>query len=208
MKRWDGLWVPDYESKINSSHRQRDKFLAAVDLVDQDSRHLALDVGAHIGMWTLQMLEVFDRVIAFEPYPDNYACFVRNVSSARASLQRVALGTRAGRVSLAQKSGTSLKTHVSASSEGSIVMKRLDDLEIVGVDFLKIDVEGYDFYVVEGAEETIKRDRPVIIVEQKPEVASTRYKIPDTAAVTLLQSWGYETVTELNGDFIMRSVGG
>jgi FkbM family methyltransferase len=205
MKLWHDLWVPDYETMLgNSFPYQRDKFLAATGLrwTTDNRRGLALDVGAHVGLWTLQLLECFDRVLAFEPDPAKHQCFDLNVKSDRVTLLRIALGNGYGQVGLNQKPGTSLKTHVDLRANG-IVMQRLDDLGIVGVDFLKIDVEGYDYFVVVGAEHTIKRDRPVIIVEQKPGVASKRYKIGDIDAVKLLMSWGYVVEAEMHGDYIM-----
>lgn len=83
-------------------------------------------------------------------------------------------------------------------------MQRLDDLGIVGVDFLKVDCEGFDYYVMVGAEQTIRRDKPVIVTEQKPGAPSKRYGIPDQQALVLLRSWGYEVQNELNGDFILQ----
>jgi len=208
MKLWHDRWVPDYETKLGDPFPyQHEKFLKATAL-QLKRRSLALDVGAHVGLWTEQLLERFHQVIAFEPDPEKHECFTLNIDSPRAILMRVALGNKHRRVSLNQKPGTSLKTHVNLKATGEVTMHRLDDLGIVGVDFLKIDVEGYDFFVVDGAEETIRRDLPVIIVEQKPGVATKRYGIKDTAAVELLKDWGYEVEMELRGDYIMRHKGG
>lgn len=206
MKKWHGLWVPDSEDKLGGTFPyQRSKFLAAIKAFGAGKHgSLALDIGAHVGLWTLQLLEVFDQVICFEPDKQKHECWHLNVNTPRATLLRVALGSKYDRVALSQKPGTSLKTHVNPGAKGTIPMHRLDDLGIAGVNFIKIDCEGFEVYVVYGAEQTIKRDKPVIIIEQKDGVASGRYNMPDTAAVALLGGWGYEVVEELNGDYIMR----
>lgn len=204
MKQVGKYWVPDYEEKIKALPYQRNKFEAAVALVPRTRRGLALDVGAHVGLWTLQMLEVFRQVIAFEPDPEKHACFARNLpNEPHCVLLRIALGNKFRYVSLNQKPGTSLKTYVNLNP-GNVVMHRLDDLGIVGVDFLKVDCEGFDYYVLVGGEKTIRRDLPIIVTEQKPGAPSKRYNIPDQQAIVLLRGWGYTVEKEINGDFIMQ----
>ncbi len=44
-------------------------------------------------------------------------------------------------------------------------MRRLDDFDFDDVDLIKIDVEGHEAKVIEGAEKTIRRTTPVLIVE-------------------------------------------
>jgi hypothetical protein len=71
------------------------------------------------------------------------------------------------------------------------------------VDFIKIDCEGYEHHVIEGARETILRCKPCIIVEQKPHKLGPNFGIKGTPAVDLLKSWGYKVVREIGGDFIL-----
>ena len=80
-------------------------------------------------------------------------------------------------------------------------MNRLDDFELKNVDFIKVDVEGYEYFVISGAIETITRCRPVIIVEQK--AGFERYGLSDKQAVALLKSLGYVEKEVLVGDHIM-----
>ena len=77
----------------------------------------------------------------------------------------------------------------------------LDSLEFETVDFIKIDVEGWEPRVLRGGEQTIKRCRPNIIVECKGN--DTAYGEARNAAVTLLESWGMRQLQVLSGDFIM-----
>jgi len=74
---------------------------------------------------------------------------------------------------------------------------------LADVDFIKIDCEGYEENVLRGAIETIKRDRPVIIVEQKRDMATARFGLEPLGAVKFLQSLGYQVAQEISGDYLM-----
>ncbi|RWD13572.1 MAG: FkbM family methyltransferase, partial [Mesorhizobium sp.] len=61
--------------------------------------------------------------------------------------------------------------------------RMLDSFGLAGIDFLKIDVEGFEKPILEGGEQTIRRERPVIIIEQKPTATPSA-----TAEAVLLRS--------------------
>ena len=81
-------------------------------------------------------------------------------------------------------------------------MQPLDYFMFDNVSFIKIDCEGYEYFIVKGAEETIKENKPTIIVEQKPGKAQ-RYGLKETQAVDLLKSWGMTLKAEDVGDYIL-----
>ena len=57
--------------------------------------------------------------------------------------------------------------------------------------------------MLRGAVETIERDRPVIIVEQKRDMATSRFGLEPLGAVKFLQSLGYKVAQEISGDYLM-----
>ncbi len=81
-------------------------------------------------------------------------------------------------------------------------MHTLDSFELKDVDFIKIDTEGYELYVVKGAEETIKRCKPTMIVEQKGH-GMKYFGFGKEEGVELLESWGMKRVANMSGDIIM-----
>lgn len=228
MQFTHGYWLPDDETRLDEILRdsialgcpayQHKKFAAA--LAYCSGRGLAIDVGSHIGMWTLQMLGAgFQKVYAFDPDPSKHICFAKNIErwsprSADVTHHQFGLSSQRTRVNLKVKAGTTLKTHVAAVADGEFEVMPLDDVPLppgiqgpdgpaMVCDFLKIDVEGFEQFVVRGAERLIRHDQPVIIVEQKVGVASKRYGLGDRDALDILTGWGYEIAEEHNGDFIM-----
>ena len=65
-----------------------------------------------------------------------------------------------------------------------------------------MDCEGYEYRILQGAEQTIKRCRPVVVVEQKPHDAySDQYG--QHAAIELMKSWGMVRLDQVKDDWIM-----
>lgn len=197
---------PKYDRKSKRLLRrpkeyQSDRFKAALPFV-RGSRRTALDIGAHIGMWSVQLVRVFARVVAIEPHPDSFECLSANLVDPKAYMRQVALGAAPGG---ARMYAHGLAAHVNAGDEtGPFVdvnIVTLDSLDETEVDFLKIDVEGFETFVVRGGEETIRRDRPVIVIEQKYE---QRYGLKDLAAVTLLKKWGAVVEWQNKNDYCLR----
>lgn len=218
MKLVHGYWMPSEETRedeivatsvsLGRPAYQHHKLEAALEFCPL--RRTALDVGAHIGMWSMQFARAGFQVIhAFDPDPIKTDCYLRNYDAhaiqygAEAFHYNVGLGDRETSATLVVPHGTTLKTHVRPSDTGSIPICTLDSYAIADVDFLKIDTEGFELFVVRGAEQTIRTNLPVIVVEQKKTVATRRYGVGDTDAVQLLQSWGYETRAEFNGDYVL-----
>ena len=163
-------------------------------------RRTALDVGGHVGFWSYYLSLAFQQVHAFEPNELFAQCFERNVRARGVTLHRVALGEVERRVALEVDPENTGATHVRPGVEGAIPMRRLDDFGLDEVDFVKIDVEGFERQVLEGARDTLARCRPVVIVEQK-EFAG-RYGVEQYAAAELLQALGATVLAEVVKDLV------
>ena len=123
-----------------------------------------IDVGAWWGPWSLWWHDKVQSVEIFEPNKDILPKLVNNVGKFQnCKIHRTALGDRHGNVSMqvADHSGT---YHVTGQ-DGDIEMKTLDSFAFDSVDIIKIDAEGYELPVLQGAKETISRNRPWIQVE-------------------------------------------
>lgn len=208
MKLVRGIWFPDGDSHFEAQLEanplidgrgtyQLRKYRAARDLV-QNRRH-AVDVGGHVGLWSRVMALDFAKVTALEPLSAHRECFVLNAPGV--TLLPFAAGAHAGDVRVRMPPDNTGNAHIDDLGE-NVRMVTLDSLDLDPVDLLKIDVEGFERAVVEGAEQTIRRNRPVVVVEQKPKHAE-RYGWRQLDAVAFLKDLGMAEVTVMNGDHIL-----
>jgi len=123
-----------------------------------------IDVGAWWGPWSIWWQDKATSVEIFEPNKDILPKLVNNVGTFKnCTIHRTALGDRHGSVSMqcADHSGT---YHIT-EPKGDIEIKTLDSFQFDNVDIIKIDAEGYELPVLEGAKDTILRNRPWIQIE-------------------------------------------
>lgn len=218
MFQHQGIWLPDGEKHfpqwmsrngelVDGKGTYQIKKWRACSPFIKDWR-VAIDVGAHVGLWAMQLAKSFDEVHAFEPVPAFRDCFAMNLvereSKADVILRDHALGAVRGQVRMAIDPADTGGTHVDASAEsGDVELHPLDALGFQTVDFLKIDCEGYELQVLQGAVETLKRCRPCVIVEQKPHKLLPNFGIKGTPAVDFLRELGAHMRTVISGDYIM-----
>jgi FkbM family methyltransferase len=159
---------------------------------------LAVDIGGSVGNHALFFAAICGlRVLTVEPL--DHARLQRNVAlnpDLDIEVWPVALGDTPGRTTV-----TGPPSHVAGESfpdDGLVRMERLDDRELTDVALLKIDVEGHEPRVLRGAEETIRRERPVIFAEAESPAAHERnaeilrdfgYSHVKTFGATPLEEW-------------------
>lgn len=192
-------WLASNGVKVDGRLAYQYKKLSAAISYCKTFRN-AVDVGAHIGLWTYYLASKFAHVDSFEPVAAHRECFTRNIEAKNVTLHACALGEEDDFISITTAPTSSGDSRV--DGPGEIPMKRLDDFKLQDVDFMKLDCEGAELFVLKGGERTIRRCRPVICVEQKPGRAQ-RFGLPEKGAVEYLQGMGYKMVQELSGDFIL-----
>jgi FkbM family methyltransferase len=140
---------------------------------------IALDVGAHGGFYTLLLSKLVGqngRVISFEPVPANFQMLQENIilnNCLNITAVNKALGEYCGQMEMAVRGSDSSLVRGSVSRgkvDGKVVVPliSLDKFAAdsgLGVQFIKIDVEGAEEWVLNGSRETIGRYHPVIVDE-------------------------------------------
>ena len=139
---------------------------------------IAVEVGAHIGTITVKLSKTTKQVYAFEPIRQTYNLLKRNLLlnvCQNVKTYECALGNKISNekvkwISENNVGGTGLEdgyvTKDSNLSTDIIVdVKTLDSMGFDHIDYIKIDAEGYEEWVVEGGIETITRDLPLIVLE-------------------------------------------
>ena len=139
------------------------------------ARSTAIDVGANRGYYSWALSRVAATVEAFEPNPV-LARFAQAKLGRRVRLHQVALSDHEGSATLyvpRRASGSSLHIignlgNVYAHNNVDEIQVRLATLDSYGfenVGFIKIDVEGSEMEVLAGARETIRINRPRMLIE-------------------------------------------
>lgn len=132
-----------------------------------------IDVGSNIGMLTLEMSKLADVVIAIEAERLLYQMTCANVSiNNRRNV--IALHAAAG-----EHEGTTRIPNIDFTVDGNfgclsaqgheagdvVRLMKIDSMQLPSCGFIKVDVEGMEVDVIRGAQETIKRCRPILYVE-------------------------------------------
>ena len=217
-----GWWLPDGEQHLQGWMRQvnmRETGPGGETRLTYQYRKYAacrpftrawrvgVDVGAHVGLWSWVMARDFGSVLGFEPMPEHAACWEKNLDGAEnATLLPYALGADPCSVFLKTRTANSSgDTGVEPGAVEGIAaeLRRLDEFDLAEVDFIKIDCEGYELYVLQGAAETLKRCKPCLIVEQKPETGmEARYGVTAKQAIGFLEGLGAKLRQVIQGDYI------
>ncbi len=132
----------------------------------------AVDVGSHVGALASLWVENYEEVWAFEPNPDHATRLYRSLDP-RIIVFPAACGVEAGSawLTVPHHHGRPVGSLGSLRSEVDgvrhrVPVVRLDDVVPGPIDLLKIDAEGFEVAVLDGAAGLLKH-RPVVIVESE-----------------------------------------
>lgn len=163
---------------------------------------VAVDVGAHVGSWAVHMARWFREVIAFEPHEENYLCLVENTKDLKNVLCCNAACGSMKTTGSVKKHGTNSGCMTMIEGDDFQVI-RLDDFGLMELDLLKIDVEGYEGHVIEGAKESIGKFRPVIVYESNglgPKLLKDKWIDPEP----ILKALGYKMTKKVQHDEVWQ----
>lgn len=162
-----------------------------------------LDIGANIGNHTLFFANEckVNHIYSFEPIAETYSILCKNVeinALKQVSLHNIALGQKKSSVSIKYFNADNYG-NTSLQYGGDIECYALDELSIdEKIDFIKIDVEGFENEVLLGGVKLIKRDKPAIYVEIFEENRST---VENT-----LDSLGYKLIEKRYDDYLFMPI--
>lgn len=137
---------------------------------------IAIDVGANQGLYVHHLLPLVSQVIAFEPLPAMQAQ-LRRFYADKIRLEPVALSRAPGRAQLRMPAGNPSWATMAQTNKLEMAqpdkaietvdaeVRTLDSYDYRHVSLVKIDVEGNEEAVLEGAVATLRREQPNLIIE-------------------------------------------
>ena len=171
----------------------------------------SIDVGVYRGVYSYEMAKYSKNVHAFEPNPIIFKDIERNLKKIikNIKLYNVALSNKEDLVSLnvpirnknynrknyeeyfqMGRASIHIDNTMGEIESFDVETKKLDSFDFTNkISFIKIDVEGHEFEVIKGAENTIKKNKPVLLVEIVEE--NTKTKVIDT--LDYINSLGYKS---------------
>jgi len=168
------LWM-ERELKFRSHHFENELWLVPIFC---DKRMTSIDVGANTGAYSYYMLKYSAHVISFEPNIDHWRR-LRRLLGTRCHLESAALSNDSrhvklrvdehndGLATIEERNSLTWAADESAVVCRDITSRTLDSFSLSNISLIKIDVEGHEEAVIEGASKTIALNRPVLIIESE-----------------------------------------
>jgi len=144
---------------------------------------VCLDIGANIGYYVQlesNLIGSTGKIIAIEPSPKNFEYLQKNIKlqeHANITAYNFAAGDTEGHLNFliyenASNSGMIIPDGEQSKWPGEIIKvpvkiidNFLDELGIEKIDFIRMDVEGYEFHIFEGMKKTLQNLKPIIQIE-------------------------------------------
>lgn len=201
--KWDWSKFRGSEACLKWARRDLEALVQALHYVP--ARRACVQAGGNLGIFPKRLAAEFDIVYTFEPDPKLFRMLAHNAPESNIIRIQAALGADNAPVRMECKrrdnSGRAVHeglTHV--AGPGKIASIRVDDMKLAVCDLIYLDVEGWEYFALQGAAETIQRCRPVIAVEINRNIGFTGRTARELR--TLITSHGYVHKLTMHSDEI------
>lgn len=181
----NGFWWPaDDDWCWRVIHQELPDCDAAVSYAK--GRDVVVQAGGNVGVWASHLAKSFHFVDTVEPVSVNYACLMLNVpENVRHGL--AGFGDAPGSIEMQIVPGNA-GAHFGRPG-GTVPIITIDGLELDACDLICLDLEGFEPQALRGAEKTIRKFRPAILIEEKG-LSERYYRIPRGTAETWVMGLG------------------
>jgi FkbM family methyltransferase len=168
-------------------------------------RTACVQAGGCLGIFPKYLAQHFATVYTFEPSVELMPLLIANAPEQNILKYQAALGSGGGPISTSQTRRTGKEhrcahegiTHVS-DEPGVVPVLALDEFHLPVVDLVVLDLEGYELEALLGAEQTILRCRPVLMVEINDNCS--HYGRTDAQIRAVICAMGYQLVERIYSD--------
>ena len=131
-----------------------------------------LDIGANVGIYSYYFKNTFENIVAFEPLKE-ITYRLKSIQNNSLRIYNVALSNKIGgcKFYIPVINGkivpglASLEERNGEYKTRTVKVDKVDSYDFDDVDLIKIDVEGHEMHVIEGASKVIKKNMPILIIE-------------------------------------------
>lgn len=204
--------TPDQANNVNSGINEpfRGDLLVTKELLKlfPNKNKCYIDIGSNIGTFAISHAIYFDKVLAYEPENENYNLLKKNVIEN--NIQNIvtnnfAILDREGMFSIKDHNkspGIHTGTfYIDFNSEGNIPCKKLENElnihDVKSVDFIKIDTEGSEFFILESIKDILIKHKPILCIEIN-ECCKKNYGINENQIKSFLNNLNFK-LYKVNG---------
>jgi FkbM family methyltransferase len=163
----------------NGSLSEYDSIILFFNIIPKDKKINIIDIGANAGLYSLYAkYSPNAHFYSFEPFDINYNLLIENIllnDIKNINTYKIALGDKECKSIL-----NTCTSHSGLHTMGNnplrfndikpveIDVNTIDNIFFnnnINVDYIKIDTEGYEYYILKGGEKTIKKNKPIIQIE-------------------------------------------
>jgi len=174
---WDGFTylVEDYAFQLSINNGCSEPYPRELNIVQKyikdypDRNNVCIDIGGHVGTTSLPYSRLFKDVYAFEPNPVSYNLFQKNIklnNNKNIKLYNKGVYNKATECNIVKHGDNSGCYYTKECKQGTISTVKLDDLDFdKPVDFIKIDTEGSELFVLEGGYNLLLENKPLLNIE-------------------------------------------
>jgi FkbM family methyltransferase len=162
-----GFWIPKEDKHCHPA------VLGNIKDIDHALKYcrykrLCIQAGGNFGAWPAYLATEFEKVVTYEPDEVNFGALVRNTCHFRNLIPfQYGLGAEVAMVGI-ERDPKNVGAHQLTTTPGHIPVTTIDrGPPLANIDLIMLDIEGMEPLALEGAKQTIKRCRPVIMVEDK-----------------------------------------
>ena len=180
----DGWFSVRLQEQVDIHYQQRYRYYIFNNI---PRKRTMIDIGANIGIFARPSAQLFERVICFEPVFKNFEVLQKNLENYNnVELHNLGLGDKDQIVTFELQT---LKCGHTKQVEEFVPnpefekhtgeLTTLDRFDFQSVDWIKIDVEGFENAVLEGSRDTIQRNRPWLLLEDNGQQEQHRQWLND-----------------------------
>ena len=178
MYNYKGWSFPDIDSHFRDSVGEFPETIYQQGALDAAFKYVkkfdvAIDAGANIGLQSVRLAQKFNHVHSFEPTSVNYDCLINNAKNfPNIQVYKTGLGEREEsaiiKLPIESKNCGAFSIVDFNNNEDSVFTENIEILPLdkfqLSPDFIKIDTQGFELFILKGAENTLK-NKPVLLLE-------------------------------------------
>lgn len=193
VEQRDGYWWPKSDKRCWQYMLDHPDIPEKVaEHVEEKNRKVIVQAGGNCGFYPKKYSELFETVYTFEPDWLNFYCLNLNVSTPNVIKAQACLGNEHKLVSLNIKEVNRGKNFV--NGDGIYPVYKIDDLNLNSCSAIQLDIEGFEYYALLGAINTIQQHKPVIVLEIWDQLENRYEKNINQKTFEFLSSLGYQHI--------------